>query len=71
MGNYRIINSGPTILVLQSFIDNTKEYDFYQQWAHDNLKSVPLYDQPDHFYIDYKGEVFELKFENLDLDLYD
>ncbi|MBS1268845.1 MAG: hypothetical protein MAG458_01579 [Nitrosopumilus sp.] len=71
IGNYRVMNPGPATFVLHSFINQTNEFDFYKKWAYDNLEAVPLYDKPDHFYIKYKGEVFELKFENLDLELYD
>lgn len=71
IGKYRAIQSGPVTFVLQSYMDEPREFNFYQQWAYDSLKPVSIYDKPDHFFIHYKGEVFELKFENLDLELYD
>lgn len=59
---YFLIQIGPHLVRTESYMSN-EEFVKYQSWAEENLNGVPIYDDVPHYYVEYGGEIFWLKFD--------
>jgi len=62
--SYWIVRTGPQLLKGEVAL-NDEELKRYRTWAYENLVSVPSYMDVHRHYIEYKGEIFDLRIREL------